>query len=60
VSRSLQIELCVRVTDGSFETRLSFPIDATNEQRDGVLKLWLEAMRLAVGDPIAAAKEPAA
>lgn len=54
----LQIELLVRVSDGSFESRLIFPVDTTKEQRDGIVKLWLEGMRgaLAVSSPT----EPAA
>lgn len=39
-----QIELIVRVTDGSFESRLSVPVDSTKQQRDEFAKMWIGAM----------------
>ena len=48
IAKPLQISLSVRVSDGSFETQLSFPIDATQDQRDWIVKSWLQAMEMAV------------
>jgi hypothetical protein len=48
MAKPVNIELMVRVSDDSFETRLSFPIDAAKDQRDAVVKMWLEAMQVAV------------
>lgn len=46
--RPLNIDLSVRVSDGSFETKLSFPIDADKDQRDWIVQNWLRAMEIAV------------
>jgi hypothetical protein len=43
-----EIELSVRVTDGSFEARLAMPIECSSTQRDGIVKSWLEALKTAV------------
>jgi len=44
----LSIKLSVMVSDGSFEASLSFPVDATKDQRDSVVKAWLDAFEVAV------------
>jgi hypothetical protein len=44
----LNIDLSVKVSDGSFETKLSFPVDAAKEQRDWIVQSWLQAMDIAV------------
>ena len=46
--KALSIDLRVKVSDGSFETSLSFPVDATKEQRDWFVQSWLQAMDIAV------------
>lgn len=38
------IELSVRVSDGSFEGRLTVPVDSTNEQRVGFAKMWIDML----------------
>lgn len=42
---SPSIQLIVRVTDGSFESSLTIPVDSTKEQRDKFAQMWVEAMR---------------
>jgi len=37
-------ELSVRVSDGSFEGRLTVPVDSTNEQRVGFAKMWIDML----------------
>lgn len=46
--KPLVINLSVRVSDGSFETSLSFPVDATKDQRDWIVQSWLQAMDMAI------------
>ncbi len=48
MSKPLIINLSVRVSDGSFETALSFPVDATKDQRDWIVQSWLQAMEMAI------------
>lgn len=46
--RPITVNLSVYVSDGSFEARMNFPLDATTEQRDGIIKSWLQAISSAV------------
>lgn len=45
------IELSVRVSDGSFESRLTVPVNSTTEQRNGFAKMWIEMLANAVKIP---------
>lgn len=38
------IEALVRVSDGSFETRLTIPVNATKEQLRNVGEMWIDAL----------------
>lgn len=38
------IEALVRVSDGSFETRLVVPLNASKEQLQSVGKMWMNAL----------------
>lgn len=42
------IELTVRVSDGSFDAQLSFPVTATREEINRVVEGWMKMMREAV------------
>ena len=44
----LSIELSIRVSDGSFESRWSLPVSATKEQRDAFANMWMDGMLLAL------------
>ena len=46
--RAPSIELIVRVTDGSFESRLSVPVDAPKDQHVAFAQMWLDALGQAV------------
>jgi len=35
------IDVSVRVSDGSFESRLSIPVASTKDQRSGLLEMWV-------------------
>lgn len=48
MSRDISIELSVRVTDGSYESRLLVPITAGKEQMDNFAAMWLQALEQAV------------
>ena len=41
------IQLIVRVSDGSFESSLSIPVESTSEQREALAKMWIDAMAVA-------------
>lgn len=45
------IELAIRLSDGSFETKVIVPIDATDKERDSAIQRWLglAAQALALG-----------
>lgn len=42
------IELSIRVTDGSFDTRIAIPVNSSEEQRASLTKMWLEQLSLAL------------
>lgn len=42
----LQIRLSVSLSDGSFESNLSFPVNAVAEHKDELVKMWLSAMQV--------------
>lgn len=44
----LEIQLSVRVSDGSFDARLNYPVSATAEQRNGIVASWLSSISAAV------------
>jgi len=46
--RPTTIDLSVRVSDGSFETSLSFPVGASQFQVDGLFRAWMKALADAV------------
>lgn len=48
MSREISIELSVRVTDGSYESRLLVPITAGKEQMNNFAAMWLQALGRAV------------
>lgn len=37
----LTMELAIRLSDGSFETKVIVPMDATAEQRNSAIQRWL-------------------
>lgn len=48
MSKDISIELSVRVTDGSYESRLLVPISANKEQMDNFAAMWIQALGQAV------------
>lgn len=42
----LTIKLSVSLSDGSFESNLSFPVSAVAEHKDALVKMWLSAMQV--------------
>ena len=47
--RPLQIECTIRVSDDSFESRLSLPVaEATPEKCEAVAKAWIGALSQAI------------
>lgn len=42
------IELIVRVSDGSFESRLTVPVSAPKEQHASFARMWIDALGQAV------------
>ena len=43
-----KIELIVRITDGSFESTLSIPVESSKEDREEFAKMWIAAMAMAM------------
>ncbi len=37
----LTMELAIRLSDGSFETKVIVPLDATTEERNSAIQRWL-------------------
>lgn len=46
--KSTFIELLVRVSDGSFETKLVMPVDSSEQQKTEITKMWLDQLSLAL------------
>lgn len=44
MSHEPQIELIVRLTDNSFESKIIMPLDITDEARNGFVRSWLGLM----------------
>lgn len=42
------LQMIVRVSDGSYESRLEMPVTATKEQIDNFAKMWIGALSQAV------------
>ncbi len=46
--RPLVINLHIQVSDGSFETRLSFPVDVSKEAIQNIMTGWFQAIESAL------------
>lgn len=42
------IELSVRITDGSFDTRVTLPVDSSSEARAAVVAAWFKLIEESV------------
>lgn len=42
------LEMSVRVSDGSYESRFSIPVDASAKQINLVAEMWIDALRKAI------------
>ena len=44
----IRIELSVRVSDDSYESRMSFPVDSSRENIQEMFKGWMAALKTAL------------